>query len=105
MSIVDTLILQLSYSFLIATPNPKISEAHSDRRAEKMAEAAKKYNAFGPNHGGAFRPFDCGRTAGRFTVRANTAPGPPPMTKHTPQNGFSKKDVPTPIRPPNESLF
>jgi hypothetical protein len=22
-----------------------------------------KYDAFGPNHGGAFRPFDCGRTA------------------------------------------
>ena len=21
------------------------------------------YDAFGPNHGGAFRPFDCGRTA------------------------------------------
>ena len=28
----------------------------------KTAEAAK-YDAFGPNHGGAFRPFDCGRTA------------------------------------------
>ena len=27
-----------------------------------LAEAAK-YDAFGPNHGGAFRPFDCGRTA------------------------------------------
>jgi hypothetical protein len=37
-------------------------QAHSDRRAEKTAEAAK-YDAFGPNHGGAFRPFDCGRTA------------------------------------------
>ena len=36
-------------------------QAHSDRRAEKTAEAAK-YDAFGPNHGGAFRPFDCGRT-------------------------------------------
>jgi hypothetical protein len=34
----------------------------SDRRAEKTAEAAK-YDAFGPNHGGASRPFDCGRTA------------------------------------------
>ena len=33
-------------------------QAHSDRRAEKTAEAAK-YDAFGPNHGGA---FDCGRT-------------------------------------------
>ena len=31
-------------------------QAHSDRRAEKTAEAAK-YDAFGPNHGGAFRPF------------------------------------------------
>jgi hypothetical protein len=29
-------------------------------------------------------------------VRANTAHGPPPMTKHTLQNGYSKKDVPTP---------
>ena len=39
-------------------------QAHSDRRAEKTAEAAKyAYDAFGPNHGGAFRPFDCGRTA------------------------------------------
>jgi hypothetical protein len=28
---------------------------------KKTAEAAK-YDAFGPNHGGAFRPFDCGRT-------------------------------------------
>ena len=37
-------------------------QAHSDRRAEKTAEVAK-YDAFGPNHGGAFRPFDCGRTA------------------------------------------
>jgi hypothetical protein len=37
-------------------------QAHSDRRAEKTAEAAK-YDAFGPNHGGAFRPFDCGRAA------------------------------------------
>ena len=37
-------------------------QAHSDRRAEKTAEAAM-YDAFGPNHGGAFRPFDCGRTA------------------------------------------
>ena len=37
-------------------------QAHSDRWAEKTAEAAK-YDAFGPNHGGAFRPFDCGRTA------------------------------------------
>ena len=37
-------------------------QAHSDRRAEKTAEAAK-HDAFGPNHGGAFRPFDCGRTA------------------------------------------
>jgi hypothetical protein len=37
-------------------------QAHSDRRGEKTAEAAK-YDAFGPNHGGAFRPFDCGRTA------------------------------------------
>ena len=32
-------------------------------RSEKTAEAAKKYDAFGPNHGGAFRPFDCGRAA------------------------------------------
>jgi hypothetical protein len=38
------------------------AHTHSDRRAEKTAEAAK-YDAFGPNHGGAFRPFDCGRTA------------------------------------------
>ena len=30
-------------------------------KVEKTAEAAK-YVAFGPNHGGAFRPFDCGRT-------------------------------------------
>jgi hypothetical protein len=37
-------------------------QAHSDRRAETTAEAAK-YDAFGPNHGGAFCPFDCGRTA------------------------------------------
>jgi hypothetical protein len=37
-------------------------QAHSDRRAEKTAEAAK-YDAFGPKHGGAFRPFDCGRAA------------------------------------------
>jgi hypothetical protein len=39
-------------------------QAHkiSDRRAEKTAEAAK-YGVFGPNHGGAFRPFDCGRAA------------------------------------------
>ena len=37
-------------------------QAHSDRQAEKTAEAAK-YDAFGPNHDGAFRPFDCGRTA------------------------------------------
>ena len=37
-------------------------QAQSDRRAEKTAEAAK-YDAFGPNHGGAFRPFDCGRAA------------------------------------------
>ena len=37
-------------------------QAHSDRRAEKTAEVAK-YDAFGPNHGGAFRPFDCGRAA------------------------------------------
>jgi hypothetical protein len=31
---------------------------------KKTAEAAK-YDAFGPNHGGAFRhfDFDCGRTA------------------------------------------
>ena len=36
-------------------------QAHSDRLAEKTAEAAK-YDVFGPNHGGAFRPFDCGRT-------------------------------------------
>ena len=37
---------------------------NSDRWAEKTAEAAK-YDAFGPNHGGAFRPFDfdCGRAA------------------------------------------
>ena len=28
----------------------------------KTAEAVK-YDAFGPNHGGAFRPFDCGRAA------------------------------------------
>ena len=40
-------------------------QAHSDRRAEKTAEAAK-YDAFGPNHGGASRPFDfdCGRRVG-----------------------------------------
>ena len=37
-------------------------QAHSDWRAEKTAEAAK-YDAFGPNHIGAFRPFDRGRTA------------------------------------------
>ena len=37
-------------------------QAHSDRRAEKTAEAAR-YDAFGPNHGGPFRPFDCGRAA------------------------------------------
>ena len=37
-------------------------QAHNDRRAEKTAEAAK-YDAFGPNHGGPFRPFDCGRAA------------------------------------------
>jgi hypothetical protein len=30
-------------------------QAHSDRRAEKTAEAAK-YNAFGPNHGGMAAP-------------------------------------------------
>jgi hypothetical protein len=70
-----------------------------DEIEEKTAEAVK-YDAFGPNHGGGFRPFDCGRTAGRFTVRANTAAGPAPITKHTLQNGHSKKDVPTPIRPP-----
>jgi len=40
----------------------KSVQAHSDRRAEKTAEVTK-YDAFGPNHGGAFRPFDCGRTA------------------------------------------
>ena len=36
-----------------------------DRRAgelEKTAEAAIKYDAFGPSHSGPFRPFDCGRT-------------------------------------------
>ena len=32
------------------------------RLRDQHAEAAK-YDAFGPNHGGAFRPFDCGRTA------------------------------------------
>jgi hypothetical protein len=32
-----------------------------DKKRKKTAEAAK-YDAFGPNHGGAFRPFDCGRT-------------------------------------------
>jgi hypothetical protein len=30
---------------------------------QKMTAEAAKYDAFGPNHGGAFRPFDCGRTA------------------------------------------
>ena len=37
-----------------------------DRRAgklEKTAEAANKYDAFGPSHSGPFRPFDCGRAA------------------------------------------
>ena len=45
-------------------------QAHSDRRAEKTAEVAK-YDAFGPNHGGAFRPFDCGRAASynKCTIR------------------------------------
>ena len=28
-----------------------------------LSTEAAKYDAFGPNHGGAFRPFDCGRTA------------------------------------------
>jgi hypothetical protein len=46
---------------LVGAANVNV-QAHSDRRAEKTAEAAK-YDAFGPNHGGAFRPFDCGRTA------------------------------------------
>ena len=45
---------------LVGAANVNV-QAHSDRRAEKTAEAAK-YDAFGPNHGGAFRPFDCGRT-------------------------------------------
>ena len=55
--------------------------------------------ALGATHEGARTSPAAGAapiTAGRFTVRANTAPGPPPMTKHTPHNGYSKKDVPTP---------
>ena len=36
-------------------------QAHSDRRAEKTAEAAR-YDAFGPDRGGPFRPFNYGRT-------------------------------------------
>jgi hypothetical protein len=47
-------------------------QAHNDRRAEKTAEAAK-YDAFGPNHGGAFRPFDCGRSAFQFPGRLRPA--------------------------------
>ena len=43
-------------------------QAHSDRRAggrrrRRRRRRSKNYDAFGPNHGGAFRPFDCGRTA------------------------------------------
>ena len=45
--------------------------AHSDRRAEKTAEAAK-YDAFGPNNGGAFRPFE---TAARRLGRLRPARG------------------------------
>ena len=51
-------------------------QAHSDRRAEKTAEAAK-YDAFGPNHGGAFRPFDCGRAAGRLRPARERWHSPP----------------------------
>jgi hypothetical protein len=35
---------------------------HFTKNGGEDAEAAK-YDAFGPNHGGAFRPFDCGRIA------------------------------------------
>ena len=66
-----------------------------EMRVAQRQRQPNKYDAFGPNHGGAFRPFDCGRTAGRLTVRVNTTPGPAPMMKHTLQNGHSKKDVPT----------
>ena len=47
---------------LVGAANVQGHIAHCDRRAEKTAEAAK-YDAFGPNHGGPFRPFDCGRAA------------------------------------------
>jgi hypothetical protein len=37
-------------------------QAHSDRRAEKTAKAAKN-DAFGKHRDGAFRPFDNARAA------------------------------------------
>ena len=42
------------------------SGSHEERAQTAQARASlqlTKYDAFGPNHGGAFRPFDCGRTA------------------------------------------
>jgi hypothetical protein len=34
-----------------------------EMRVAQRQRQQNKYDAFGPNHGGAFRPFVCGRTA------------------------------------------
>jgi hypothetical protein len=47
-----------------ADPAEKGRGKRTRRLGEELKRAtaeAAKYDAFGPNHGGAFRPFDCGR--------------------------------------------
>ena len=54
--------ITITQTFSKCFRHPSVIISKNLRRAEKTAEAAK-YDAFGPNHGSAFRPFDCGRTA------------------------------------------